>query len=117
MITVNVDVRPHNHNGRGGEPKKYKDKIYIHVANESILENLIKRTQRPYQFYKKIILPKVFDSIKATHPHLYDQIRLQKWGWSQSCGCSMCPCSPGFIGDGENNATDIFVKVNFEKTK
>ena len=104
-----VSVQQHNFGNRGGEPKKYYDKIYVWVDGETLGENLINRRDRPYDFYKKEVLPLLMKHLEKEYPgSLNDEVKNQKWSWSQHCGCSMCPCSPGFIGDGRN-ANDIHV--------
>lgn len=70
-------------------PREYEaaPRMYVDVADETILDNLMNRRRRPYNEYKRMIrmsgLPTVID--------------LTKLSWSQKAGCSMCPCSPGFI--------------------
>ena len=45
-------------------------------------------------------------------PDLFANIKDLKWGWDKNCGCSGCPCSPGFIGKGNIYlTTDIFVTI------
>jgi hypothetical protein len=90
---------------RKGEPYRYKNKMYIWVSGETLLENLQNRRNRPYDFYKKEVLPLVMEKIKIKRPEVYKVIKNEKWGWRQSCGCSMCPCSPGFVGEGEDMYT------------
>lgn len=61
-------------------------RMYVHVKDETILENLMNRKRRPYNVYKTMI-----------HDSLLGQILdLGKLTWSQYAGCG-CPCSPGFI--------------------
>jgi hypothetical protein len=85
--------------GRNGEPHKKRDKIYIFINNETILENLVNRRTRPFQVYKKEIIPLLMEELKTKHPDTYIHVKGIRWSWNQSCGCSMCPCSPGFVGD------------------
>ena len=73
-------------------------KIYIHHANESLLENLFNRRSRPYTTYKKELLPVVMEHIKHSHPHLHDRLKNATWSWDKFCGCSGCPCSPAAVG-------------------
>lgn len=62
-------------------------RMYVSVADETILDNLQNRKRRPYNVYKTLIhssdLHKVIDTSVLQ--------------WSQKAGCTMCPCSPGFI--------------------
>ena len=97
---------------RQGEKKQSCPKMYIFIQDESVMENLLNRRTRPYNEYKKTIIPKVLDSISKTDPDLFERIKNLKWGWDRYCGCSMCPCSPGFIGEGEYyESTDIYVTI------
>lgn len=83
-------------------------RMYVHVENESILDNLANRKRRPYNVYKTLI-----------HGSLLGQIfDLGKLTWSQYAGCS-CPCSPGFIlphqtiniGGHRFTRFDVWVKI------
>ena len=84
---------------RRGEPHRTKNKMYVWVDNETLFENIINRRNRPYQMYKKEVIPMVMELIKKKHPDYYNDLKDTKWSWNQKCGCSMCPCSPGFVGD------------------
>ena len=39
--------------------------------------------------------------IKEQNSEAYEKLKEQQWGWRQKCGCVMCPCSPGFVSDGD----------------
>ena len=52
------------------------------------MDNLQNRHSRPYDQYRRLVLPTVAKLI-AFRPGA-------KFRWSQKAGCS-CPCSPGFI--------------------
>ncbi len=70
-----------------------KSRVYFHMLNENILENLCKRFNRPAEEYRKL-LP---EALRRVMP---DIDRLDwKALWSQKAGCS-CGCSPGFILEG-----------------
>jgi hypothetical protein len=84
---------------RKGEPYKLRNKIFVFVANETLLENIINRRNRPYNIYKKEVIPMVMERLKKKHPDFYEELKDTKWSWNKNCGCSMCPCSPGFVGD------------------
>lgn len=62
-------------------------RMYVSVADESVLENLENRRRRPYNVYKKMIAASGISSV----------LNLQNLAWRQGAGCRMCPCSPGFI--------------------
>ncbi len=63
-------------------------RLFIFLEGENVLENLKKRFDRPYEFYREEILPVVERRLG-----LEDVVG--KATWSQKCGCS-CGCSPGF---------------------
>lgn len=66
-----------------------KPVIYFWPSKESVLENLENRRNRPYKEWKKLI-PEVLKQLNIVDPGY-------KWTWNQYAGCSMCPCSPGFV--------------------
>lgn len=98
---------------RSGEPKLIHDKMYIWVDNQTIIENIMGRGSEPYKQHKKFIIPKVMEMIKEQHPDKYELLKDVKWSWNKNCGCSMCPCSPGFIGDRKSisNHQTIFITI------
>ena len=97
---------------RQGEKKQSCPKMYLFINDETVIENLINRRNRPYNEYKKLIIPKVMESISKTDPDLFQRLKDVKWGWDRYCGCSVCPCSPGFIGEGAyHEPTDIYVTI------
>lgn len=100
----NVEVRL-----RDGGEKKVKDVMSIDIDKESIMDNLVNRHDRPYKDYRKYVIPLVMESIKKNYPEEYGLMDGVKWKWDQYAGCSMCPCSPGFVGGG--NRLDIFVTI------
>jgi len=61
-------------------------RMYVSVADETIMDNLANRKRRPYNIYKTLIHSSDIASV----------LDLSKLSWSQKAGCS-CPCSPGFI--------------------
>lgn len=65
----------------------HKTRVYIFIDGENIMENLAKRRMRPYNVWKKEVLPLVLK-----------KLNLEGWkaSWSQKAGCS-CGCSPGFF--------------------
>jgi hypothetical protein len=69
--------------------KSQKPKIYFFIEDETILENLENRCSRPYKEYKKLI-PEALTRLNLVNPGY-------KWKWDPKAGCSMCPCSPGFV--------------------
>jgi hypothetical protein len=109
------DIRIETEFNRDNEPKKKFDKIYIWIAKETIIENLINRRNRPYTNYKKEVIPQLMKRLKKESPKVYENLKDVKWGWNKNCGCTMCPCSPGFVGnvrkDYPNNVYTIHVDV------
>jgi len=63
-------------------------RLFVFVDGQSIVEGLIHRYDKPYEFYREEILPRVLKRLG-----LEDVIG--RATWSQKCGCS-CGCSPGF---------------------
>lgn len=110
ITQMNVGV---SHN-RKGEPFRDRHKIYIFHDKESIEENLISRRNRPYDDYKEFVIPKVMEMLDFKFQSHYRSVMNEKWRFRQNCGCSSCPCSPGFIGNNKvSNPLDIFVTVKF----
>lgn len=97
----------------GQSPREYgaATRIFVSEKGETVLDNLASRTGRPVDAYRAAvneILPTIgLAGYKIT--------------WSQKAGCSMCPCSPGFIlksPDGkrfryepETGPCDIWVEI------
>ena len=73
----------------GGRWSEYTQapRLYVSVADETILDNLANRTRRPYNVYKTLIHSSGIASV----------LDLSKLSWSKNAGCTMCPCSPGFV--------------------
>jgi hypothetical protein len=95
----NIQIRDRN-------TAPYKDwvkqtRIYVWPQGESIMDNLMNRKQRPHTTYKKEVIPAVLEKMGLPAD--------TKVRWSQYAGCS-CPCSPGFIVDGDSRR-DIHVDV------
>lgn len=84
---------------RKGEPHKHKNKMYIFPSGETLLENLENRRSRPYQVYKKEVIPMLMTKLEKKYPQHYKELKEAKWSWNKNCGCSSCPCSPGFVSD------------------
>jgi hypothetical protein len=83
-ITADVHFRDLRYD-RGRDYDK-ATRIYVNIKGESIFTNLIYRTSRPVELYRKAVMMAL--------PVLgLDDCTLR---WSQKAGCS-CPCSPGFI--------------------
>lgn len=90
---------------RGGRWSEYSQapRMYVRVADETILDNLANRKRRPYNVYKTLIHSSGLKSV----------IDISKLSWSQTAGCS-CPCSPGFILNHQNIEVDGEVLTRFD---
>jgi hypothetical protein len=82
---------------RKNEPYKGSNKLYIWPENETVLDNLFNRHDRPSKVWKTEVIPVVIEKLKEEFPNVYEAVKNEEWGWRQKCGCT-CPCSPGFIG-------------------
>ena len=87
-----------------------KTRIYIFEKGEGILENLMKRHGRPYDAYKKEVIPLVKEWLKQNKPDVTDLEAGRRISWNQKAGCS-CGCSPGFIVD-FFGCKDIYVTIS-----
>ena len=94
MKATKIDIR---------EKWSGKNRVYIFPKGESLLENLMNRKGRPYNEYRKHVMPDVLEAMGLP--------RHTKVKWSQYAGCS-CPCSPGFIVPGYGK--EVFVDVEAE---
>ena len=94
-----ISAKQEYYSQRKGEPYRDHNKAYIWVSGESVIENLINRRSRPYKFYQDNVLPVVLKEVLKQHPEFERELspNPKHWGWRSKCGCSMCPCSPGFI--------------------
>lgn len=63
-----------------------KPRLYVSFPGESLLDNLVNRTSRPAASLGRLVRPLL------KHLDMGGTI-----GWYAKAGCSMCPCSPGFI--------------------
>jgi hypothetical protein len=73
-----------------------KTRVYFDHSGENILENLAFRRNRPVDLYKMGL------------------DRTTKFRWSIHAGCTMCPCSPGFLCDADvgNGKRDVWVTLS-----
>ena len=108
-----VSAKQEYFSGRKGEPFRDKNKAYVWVSGESVLENLANRRSRPYKFYQEEVLPIVLKEVAEKHPELSIDLNEKNWGWRSKCGCSMCPCSPGFIQKTGYGTITISAEVEF----
>lgn len=71
--------------------------IYLWRSEESVVEQLIERHNRPHKYIEQFI-PQILMNLEI--PFSLDKVEIK---WDQYCGCS-CPCSPGF-------RTNIYLRV------
>lgn len=67
-------------------------------TSRNISEILQERYSKPYNFYRKEVIPVVKKWLTAEGRVDVVQYLEGKWTWSQKAGCA-CGCSPGFLGD------------------
>ena len=91
---LDVKVRPMSH-----YDKAKHSRLFVNIEDETILENLANRRNRPIAAYRKI----------AEQALIEAGIDFYQLNWSQKAGCS-CPCSPGFIVKGSTRK-DIYVTI------
>jgi len=84
--------------------KTKKSRIYVFGDEESVLDNLQNRLNRPVALWEMI-------AVKALEECGFGKEDYSKLKWSQKAGCSMCPCSPGFILQENFWGYDFFVSV------
>lgn len=107
MLSIkSITLRPKT--GSSGKPNAadhyHRPRIYVSPEGETLRENLLEggRYNRPYKLYKAEVLPQLFRVLALNDI---------KVGWSKKAGCTMCPCSPGFIVKEGNVPFDIWVDV------
>lgn len=108
--TIRVIARTrYDYSNRGWREHTSEPRMYVSVADETLLDNLMNRTRRPYNVYKTMIHSSAIDQV----------LNLDGMRWSQKAGCTLCPCSPGFIiprqgvriGDELVQNFDVWVKL------
>lgn len=87
----------------------HRARVYVHLEGESVIEHLQNRRDRPYNVYKTEVLPRLF--------RLLGLPAATKMNWSRKAGCTMCPCSGGFIDNNEVVPWDIHVTVTEKYTR
>lgn len=87
--SVHERAMPKGYKARDVKEYNSKPRIYVHPAGESIMENFANRRSRPSKLYRQLA---VAPALKALGLPADTKVT-----WSQFAGCTMCPCSPGFI--------------------
>ena len=102
MNILNITTRDHN---RTTFRLPANPRVYIHMTNETVLENLINRRSRPLNEFRAVLR-------QALANMGVDQSKIT-YRWSQKAGCS-CGCSPGFVIGGFDPVLagrDVYVDV------
>lgn len=84
--------------------KTKRSRVYVRGTNESIFDDFKNRLNRPQNLWREI-------AIKALAECGFTSEDYGKLSWSQKAGCSMCPCSPGFIMAENFYGYDFFIEV------
>jgi hypothetical protein len=113
MQIVKIDVHERAFDSRYNRARRaWRDynkapRVYVSIQDENILQNLANRTVRPYIEYKKLIKKPVFAALG---------ISAADWdlSWNQNAGCSMCPCSPGFVLKKTKGYSNALVSTHFD---
>jgi hypothetical protein len=92
--------RPHDRDRSTG-----KTRVYFFHEGENVIQNFGNRHARPVDVYKSF-LPEVEKIVDGG---------LGKARWDRYAGCSLCPCSPGFVC--ETPGFDIWVTMSEEAPK
>lgn len=94
-----------------------KTRVYFHASGESIGEQLFNRHDRPYKLYRNFV-PAVLKAAAQLLSEDWQKQRINdpsvKFGWDKHAGCTMCPCSPGFVLTTRVNV-DIYVSIKSKK--
>jgi len=80
----------------------YRESRVFVSFDETVWEHLENRRNRPYNTLK----PLVAAALRASG------VPFTKLSWSRYAGCTMCPCSGGFIIEGGHTGHDLWVKVS-----
>ncbi len=107
MFIKQITFRPCSGRGTKGRGRN-KARVYIHTSGESLAENLMGRRTRPYNVYKKELLPKLAQLLGLN----LDELDLR---WSQKAGCT-CSCSPGFVDGSYRLTRDIHVTITADSS-
>lgn len=84
--------------GEWDRENKKKARLYISPVGETVLENLFEgRHNRPHVAFRDELLAEVLTAAGLDPTNV-------RANWSKHAGCSMCPCSPGFILTGRDGS-------------
>jgi len=102
-IGIGLTVSENEERNNRGEP--LETRVYVNEADMDIAENFMERisgVERNHRWYREHILPRVRVLLG-----LEENAVLR---WSRNAGCTMCPCSPGFIVTGERTGREVWVE-------
>ncbi len=101
-----ITLRPKTGSSSKSNAQDYfhRARVYVWPEGESVLQNMQNRRERPYTVYKAEVLPKVLQMLGIPAD--------TKLSWSQKAGCTMCPCSPGFVDNNKVLPWDIHITVS-----
>ncbi len=87
---VKADVYAEGRDQSRDRPWKRRDKaiLFVFPKSETGVEQFIYRATRPVKLFREL-LPEIFKKLGLPAD--------TKARWSNKAGCSMCPCSPGFV--------------------
>lgn len=80
-----------------------KPRIYVSPEGESLYDNLMSRRQRPSTMYRKLAVAAALRALGLPAD--------TKVTWSHYAGCTMCPCSPGFIVEAACTHEDVYCTI------
>lgn len=66
-----------------------KPRLYVYGDKFDVIEDLTNRCRRPHGLYRQ--------EVRDLFEQLNVPIDIEGMRWNQNAGCSMCPCSPGFV--------------------
>jgi hypothetical protein len=77
----------------------------VEIIQETVMDNLMNRRNRPHTEWTKLVMPVAKPIVEKALGMMKDLVPLTiasdwKFQWSSKAGCSMCPCSPGYIMKG-----------------
>ena len=93
MNIVKIDISDGETYKKNGRLLQKKTRIYFWRSRETLIENFARRFTDPSREYRKF-LPEVFEKLGLPAETVAK--------WNRYAGCTMCPCSPGFILEGHN---------------
>lgn len=115
VLAITVGKRRLDPSARADHDKPTgRGRLYFSLGSETnVIENLLNRGREPRDLYKQL-LEHVFGSLVhaglASPEDPLVQEPLKHCRWSKHAGCTMCPCSPGFIVDGLIGV-DVWISV------